>query len=82
MQDGEPVKFLYREKPIDKDDSGWRVFSGTEDQAYVENPDNFLIHNASSIIERHPDVAGLLVYDYPIAFDWNENGERFERSRT
>ncbi len=36
--DGEKVGFMYREKPEDKNDSGWRFLSGTETQDYVDDP--------------------------------------------
>ena len=44
-----PVRFMYREKGSG-DDSGWRFFSGTEDQAYTDNPDNIGIYDIKTII--------------------------------
>lgn len=38
--DGLPVGFMYREQRMDKEDSGWRFLSGTEDEEYLDDPDN------------------------------------------
>ncbi|MDR3208637.1 MAG: DUF2185 domain-containing protein [Rickettsiales bacterium] len=34
------IKFLYREKPDNEDDSGWRMFTGLEDDDYANDPKN------------------------------------------
>ena len=34
LEDGKRVGYMYREEPLEKgEDSGWRFFSGEEDQA-------------------------------------------------
>jgi hypothetical protein len=38
--EGLPVGFMYREERMDKEDSGWRFLSGTEDETYLDDPDN------------------------------------------
>src|ERR1051325_11244726 len=35
LEDGQPVRFLYREPPDCEEDSGWRMFAGDEDEKYV-----------------------------------------------
>lgn len=47
--DGLPVGFMYRERPSNDWDSGWRFFSGTEDQDYIDDPDNSMIYNVNVI---------------------------------
>lgn len=47
--DGELVDFMYREDPAFEADSGWRFFSGTEDQDYVDNPDNSAFYDINTI---------------------------------
>jgi hypothetical protein len=47
--DGLPVKYMYRETPRFEIDSGWRFFSGTETQDYVNNPDNLAIYDVNTI---------------------------------
>ena len=57
MRDGARVGYLYREPPDSSLDSGWRVFSGDESEAYVDDADNFAIYNASTILEHAPELA-------------------------
>ena len=47
--DGELVDYMIREGPNDKIDSGWQFFSGTEDQEYIDNPDNSMIYDVNTI---------------------------------
>ena len=72
-----PIGYLYREAPDNSTDSGWRVFSGTEDQDFADNPANFAMYNASTIVAWHPDVAPLLAYEYPAAFERDPESGRF-----
>jgi len=47
--EGMKVGFMYREEPDDQIDSGWRFFSGTEDQEYVDDHNNTMIYNVNTI---------------------------------
>jgi len=47
--DGLPIDYMYREGADYEHDSGWRFFSGTEDQDYVDNPDNTMIYAVNTI---------------------------------
>jgi len=69
MEEGKTIGYLYREEPEDDTDSGWRVFSGEESQEYADEPTNFSMYNASTIIEREPMVVRCLDSQYPIAFE-------------
>jgi hypothetical protein len=42
-KDGSRVRFMYRERSDDSRDSGWRFFSGDEDQAFADDPGNFAL---------------------------------------
>ena len=47
-----PVRFMYREKTDDEEQySGWVFLSGTEDQEYVDNPDNIGIYGIKTILK-------------------------------
>lgn len=59
--DKHPVSFIYREQSINKQDSGWRVFSGLENQEYADNPDNFAFYNPTSIFKIDDSIAKLLL---------------------
>ena len=68
-KDGMKVGYIYREQPDNEKDSGWRVFSGDESQEYVDDPRNFAMYNASTIIKMDPEIVSLLALDYPVAFE-------------
>jgi len=72
------VGYLYREAPDDEGDSGWRVFSGEEDQAYSDNADNFAMYNASTILEIDPSIGPLLATPAPVSFERDTLGQFVE----
>ena len=47
--DGMPVGYMYREKPEDDDDSGWRFYSGAETEEYVEDVYHFMMFDLNYI---------------------------------
>lgn len=47
--EGLKIGYMYREITEDKLDSGWRFFSGTESQIYVDNPNNTQIYDVNTI---------------------------------
>ena len=71
--DGLPVGWMYREEPSDKVDNGWRFFSGTEDQDYVDNPENTCIFNTNTIANYDPTIIPYL--DFPIGSHLERNNE-------
>ena len=75
---GKPVGYLYREESDDENDSGWRVFSGEETQEYVDDPANFAMYNASTIVDLDPSVRSILGEPAPVAFERDGAG-RFVR---
>ncbi len=77
MLEGKPVKYLYREEPDEKDDSGWRIFSGEETQEYADNPKNFCMYNASTVVNQHPSITQLLAHEQPIAFELDSESGLF-----
>ncbi|MBL0741462.1 DUF2185 domain-containing protein [Chryseolinea lacunae] len=71
--------FMYREKPSDEMDSGWRIFSGYETQEYTDNPDNTAIYGAQTILEIDPSIADLLLNPVGSVFEReDENSEWYE----
>ena len=58
--DGQRVGYMYREEPSDGDDSGWRFFAGTEDEAYINDPKNLEIYDVNTIANYDPEVIPLL----------------------
>lgn len=47
--DGLQVIYMYREESDFHLDSGWRFFSGTETQEYVDDPNNTMIYDVNTI---------------------------------
>jgi hypothetical protein len=68
-EDRQPVRYMYREAPDNGLDSGWRVFSGTEDQAYADVAANFAMYNASTILEIDPSIGPYLDAPSGTAFE-------------
>lgn len=53
--------FLYREKRILPEDSGWRIFTGFESQEYTDNPENSGIYNPSTILKIDSSLKDILL---------------------
>ena len=68
--DGAKVGYMYREEPSREQDSGWRFFSGDEDENYMANNSRHGVYDVNTIVNYDPDIFPLL--DSPF-------GSRFER---
>ncbi|MCK9324305.1 MAG: DUF2185 domain-containing protein [Bacteroidales bacterium] len=58
--DGLPVGYMYREECMDPEDSGWRFLSGTEDEAYLDNPDNSKALSVNVVANYDPTIIPYL----------------------
>jgi hypothetical protein len=65
--DGEPVRFMFRDSPENDMDSGWQFFSGTEDQAYIDDPDNSGVYDVNTIANY--DRAIIPYIQFPVGTD-------------
>lgn len=74
------IRFMYRERPDNDYDSGWRFFSGAEDQAYVDDPSNLAIYALTTIAEIDPDVVPFLNFPPPCAFEREQGDEPFHEA--
>ncbi|MCJ2186970.1 DUF2185 domain-containing protein [Novosphingobium beihaiensis] len=72
--DGENIGYMYRENPINTQDSGWRFFSGDEDSAYMENNDLHGVYDVNTIANYDPDIVPFLNSDYGSRFERNGSG--------
>ena len=72
---GKPVGYMYRQKPDNEDDSGWRFFSGTESQEFAYNSANFELYDVNTIANYDPRIVGLLWAPIESAYGRNERGE-------
>lgn len=62
--DGLPVGFFYRAVPQDAVDSGWVFLSGTEGDAYMDEPGNHGLYDVNTIANYDPSIIPLL--DRPV----------------
>jgi len=62
--EGCKVGFMYREKPDDDVDSGWRFMAGDESQEYMDEAGNHGIYSVNTICNYDPDIIPLV--DSPI----------------
>ena len=76
--EGMQVKYMYREEPDDKIDSGWRFFSGTEDQSYVDNPDNLMIYDVNTIANYDNAIIQYLDCSIGTELERIEGTDRFQ----
>lgn len=77
VDNGRKVRFMYRERPDSKDDSGWRFFSGDEDQAYVDDPANIAIYDIETILGLDRDVEPYLSAPEGSAFEREDVSQGF-----
>lgn len=59
--EGRKPRFMFREKRSRPEDSGWRIFSAGESDAYTNDPNNFGIYNPSTILQMDSSIADLLL---------------------
>ncbi len=62
VEKGYKPNFIFREKPFNENDSGWRVFSGFEDDEYSDNADNFDFYAPRTVLRIDDSIAEVLLY--------------------
>jgi hypothetical protein len=72
---GMPVSFMYREEAASQGDSGWRFFSGLENQAYAENSENFAMYDVNTIANYDPSIIPMLDEEVGTAWGKDSSGE-------
>ena len=77
--DGRKINFMYREEPNNANDSGWKFFSGYEDDKYINNPKNTQIFDVNTIANYDPDIISLLDSPVNTAFERNKTTGKFEQ---
>lgn len=69
LEKNSKIKFAYREKPDNENDSGWRFFTGNENQEYVDNADNLLLCSIADIIKKDNGIKSILDSEYGTSFE-------------
>jgi hypothetical protein len=73
--EGMKVGFMYREKPYDKDDTGWRFLSGTETEEYLDDTNNVMIFAVNTVANYDPAIIPYL--KSKIGTEWERKGNDF-----
>ena len=71
------VRWMYREIPDFDTDSGWRFFSGYEDDEYTQNASNHEIYDVNTIANYDPSIIPHLNAAVGSAFEKPSESERF-----
>ncbi len=58
--EGLRVAYMIREQPSQAEDSGWVFTSGTESQAYMDDPANFEVYDVNTIANYDRDIIPFL----------------------
>jgi hypothetical protein len=67
IYDGQQVRFMYREEPVNDTDSGWQFLAGTETQDYLADLDNVAMYRLNTVANFDPAVVPYL--DFPTGTD-------------
>ncbi|WP_093668736.1 DUF2185 domain-containing protein [Tenacibaculum sp. MAR_2009_124] len=73
LQDKYPPKWMYREEPREEGGSGWRVFSGDEEEEFLDNHDNFKLVTADQLIAIDDSLKTNLLAPYGFSFEKDNN---------
>ena len=76
--EGYPVRFMYREAPVNSTDSGWRFLSGFESDAYMEEPGNQSFYEVNTIANYDQSIIAFLDAPVGSAFEKAEATSSFE----
>jgi hypothetical protein len=78
LYDGEPVGYLYREKPDRDNDSGWRLTAGYETDEYMDDASNFSYVSLGAVLRQDDSFVSLLKHEAGIAFVKDQKGQFIE----
>jgi hypothetical protein len=74
---GEKCKYMYREEPINKFDSGWRFFSGNETQEYTDDANNFSFYKINTILNYDIDVIKFIEMPIGTELERMDSNDKF-----
>lgn len=75
--EGMKVGYMYREEPDNEVDSGWRFFSGTETQEYVDDVENIMVYDVNTIANYDRAIIPYLNAEYGTALERIEGTDEF-----
>jgi hypothetical protein len=72
-------RFLFREKSINEQDSGWRIFTGFEPEGYTDDAGNFAFYNPSSVLDVDPSLWDILLKGVGSVYEKSEDGKQWNK---
>lgn len=80
--DGLPVMYMYRERPRNDADSGWRFLSGQETDEYMQEAGHHSVYDVNTIANYDPTIVTFL--DAPIGSEFEKEVEdsQFQKVRS
>ena len=79
FDEGECVRFLYREPADREEDSGWRMFTGHESEKYANDAKNVRIVNVGWMLDRDPTLLEPLKHAVGAVFERDGRGSSWRR---
>jgi hypothetical protein len=76
--DGKKIMYMYLDTPKDENDSGWRFYSGDEDDEYLKDPANTQIFDVNLVANYDPAIIPFLDSPEHSLFKKDENTGEFE----
>lgn len=76
--DGMKVGYMYREETNEELDSGWRFFSGTESEEYIEDINNTMIYDVNTIANYDNTIIPYLNLPFGSELERIDNSHKFE----
>lgn len=74
-EEKQKITWIFRDQPDTKTDTGWRVFSGNEDDEFMEKESNFIDCTVDEILLIDNSIESLLKKQVGCEFELNETGE-------
>lgn len=74
LEDGANARFAYREKPDNREDSGWRLFRGDESEEFVNDPANVRPCLVGWLVDRDPSLRALFKNEDHAGYDRMPDG--------
>ena len=72
--DGTPIGYMYREDPVNPQDSGWRFFAGDEDDEYMRDTTRHGVYAVNTIVNYDPSVLPYLDAAFGTRLERTANG--------
>lgn len=70
------INWLVSDEPANPEDSGWQLFYGDEDDAYLSDPNNAAIISLEDVLDFEPRLEIAFMSDHH-AFEWSEEDQEF-----